>query len=77
MSASPTKEDTLARETTEERFTELYRAHVDAVRAYAWRRARVADDVVAETFLIAWRRIDQVPDGNRCPGCWRSPATSA
>jgi RNA polymerase sigma-70 factor (ECF subfamily) len=46
VSASPTKEDTLARETTEERFTELYRAHVDAVRAYAWRRGpAVADDV--------------------------------
>jgi RNA polymerase sigma-70 factor (ECF subfamily) len=38
------------------------------VRAYAWRRqADIADDVVAETFLVAWRRLDQVPDGGELP----------
>ncbi len=46
----------------EERFTELYDAHFSAVRAYAWRRDRDgADDVVAETFAIAWQRLDSVP----------------
>lgn len=34
------------------------------VRAYALRRttAASADDVVADTFLVAWRRLDAVPD---------------
>jgi RNA polymerase sigma-70 factor (ECF subfamily) len=34
------------------------------VLAYALRRAdrALAEDVVAETFVIAWRRIDDVPD---------------
>jgi RNA polymerase sigma-70 factor (ECF subfamily) len=39
-------------------FAELYREHYARVMAYVLRRGgrRVADDVVAETFLIAWRR---------------------
>ena len=49
-------------ESREDRFTTLYARHFDAVRAYAWRRGPdEADDVVAETFLVAWRRLDQVP----------------
>jgi DNA-directed RNA polymerase specialized sigma24 family protein len=34
------------------------------VRAYALRRAtpEVAQDVVADTFLVAWRRLDDVPE---------------
>jgi RNA polymerase sigma-70 factor (ECF subfamily) len=39
-------------------FAELYRQHYAPVLAYVLRRTRrsTADDVVAETFLIAWRR---------------------
>jgi RNA polymerase sigma-70 factor (ECF subfamily) len=39
-------------------FAELYRAHYARVLAYALRRAdrATAEDVVSETFLIAWRR---------------------
>lgn len=46
-----------------ERFEALYRAHAGAVRGYALRRtgAAVADDVVADVFLVAWRRLDDVP----------------
>jgi RNA polymerase sigma-70 factor, ECF subfamily len=46
------------------RFEQLYRAHADRVHAFALRRttASAADDVVAEVFLIAWRRLHQVPD---------------
>jgi RNA polymerase sigma-70 factor (ECF subfamily) len=48
---------------TEERFNALYRAHHRAVLLYASRRTDpdTARDVVAETFLIAWRRLDSVP----------------
>jgi RNA polymerase sigma factor (sigma-70 family) len=47
-----------------ERFEELYRQHVGAVAAYALRRAsrETAEDVVAETFLVAWRRLDRMPE---------------
>jgi RNA polymerase sigma-70 factor, ECF subfamily len=45
------------------RFEVLYRAHAGAVRSFARRRSSPteADDVVAEVFLIAWRRLDDVP----------------
>jgi RNA polymerase sigma-70 factor, ECF subfamily len=48
----------------EERFEALFRAHYGAVRGYALRRVAsdVAQDVVSETFLVAWRRLDDVPD---------------
>jgi RNA polymerase sigma-70 factor, ECF subfamily len=53
-------------ESREARFTALYEAELDAVRAYAWRRGPdKADDVVAETFLVAWRRLDDVPSDAR------------
>lgn len=46
----------------EGRFNELYDRHVEAVRRYVWRRGPLlVDDVVAETFLAAWRRLDDVP----------------
>jgi RNA polymerase sigma-70 factor (ECF subfamily) len=47
-----------------EQFEALYRAHAAALRAYAARRTRgdEIDDVVAEVFLIAWRRLDDIPD---------------
>ena len=49
--------------TRNERFENLFREHYAAVRGYALRRAPrdLAPDVVAETFLVAWRRLDDVP----------------
>lgn len=46
-----------------ERFNQVFDAHFRAVSAYALRRASNGDaeDVVAETFLVAWRRLDEVP----------------
>ncbi|HKZ14714.1 MAG TPA: RNA polymerase sigma factor [Solirubrobacterales bacterium] len=54
-------------EAGEERFSRLYRAHARDVLAYALPRAggpEDAADVVAETFLVAWRRIGDVPSGD-------------
>jgi RNA polymerase sigma factor (sigma-70 family) len=47
----------------EARFEGLFRENYPAVRAYALRRTSgdAAQDVVAETFLVAWRRLDDVP----------------
>ena len=49
------------------RFERLFRSEADAVRWYALRRADPADadDVVAETFLVAWRRFDDMPSDPR------------
>jgi RNA polymerase sigma-70 factor (ECF subfamily) len=45
------------------RFTALYREHQWRVREFAQRRvgADLAQEVVAETFLVAWRRLDDIP----------------
>lgn len=47
-----------------ERFTSLYDKHYPRVYSYAVSRAgrEVADEVVSDVFLIAWRRLGEVPD---------------
>jgi RNA polymerase sigma-70 factor, ECF subfamily len=47
----------------EERFIALYRAHQPKIVAYARRRLPDPDaaDAVADTFLAAWRQLDQLP----------------
>jgi RNA polymerase sigma factor (sigma-70 family) len=48
------------------RFEELYAAHHVPLLGYALRRTDNTDDaadVLAETFLTAWRRIDEIPPG--------------
>jgi DNA-directed RNA polymerase specialized sigma24 family protein len=46
-----------------QRFDEIYAEHVDAVRVYVRRRApeSLVDDVVADVFVVALRRVDDVP----------------
>jgi RNA polymerase sigma-70 factor (ECF subfamily) len=52
--------------TREARFNRLYEEHFEAVRGYVWRRdPSIADDIVAEAFLVAWRRLDDVPTSPR------------
>ena len=51
---------------TEERFETLFRSHYGDVLAYATRRCpsrQDAEDLVAETFAVAWRRLSDVPSG--------------
>jgi RNA polymerase sigma-70 factor, ECF subfamily len=49
-----------------ERFDRLYEEHFEAVRRYLCRRdPGLAEDAVAETFLVAWRRLDDVPRSER------------
>jgi RNA polymerase sigma-70 factor (ECF subfamily) len=45
------------------RFTAIYHAHRSQVYGYAVSRAgrQLADDIVGDTFLVAWRRLDAVP----------------
>lgn len=47
-------------------FERLYETHRRAVLAYCLRRASRSDahDAVAETFAVAWRRMDDVPAGD-------------
>jgi RNA polymerase sigma-70 factor (ECF subfamily) len=52
----------------QERFRHVYAEHFDRVLGYALRRvARPEDaaDVVSETFLVAWRRLGDVPEEPR------------
>jgi RNA polymerase sigma-70 factor (ECF subfamily) len=51
-----------------ERFGALYRTRYRAIYAYVYRRlvSRESDvaDVVAEVFVVAWRRLDDIPAGD-------------
>jgi RNA polymerase sigma-70 factor (ECF subfamily) len=54
----------------EARFEATFEAHSRRVLAYALRRVRNeadAEDAVAETFAVAWRRLDKLPDGDPLP----------
>jgi RNA polymerase sigma-70 factor, ECF subfamily len=46
------------------RFEALFRENADTVLAYATRRSDpdTAQEIVADTFAVAWRRLDAVPD---------------
>lgn len=50
----------------DDRFVEIYGSYYKHVHAYCRRRTGPdrADDAAAETFLVVWRKIDQVPAGS-------------
>ena len=50
----------------EARFAEIYRRYSRQLHAYCVRRtpASQAPDAVAEVFLVAWRRVGQIPEGD-------------
>ena len=50
-----------------QRFTALFASHSSDIVAYCgWRAASASDaqDAAAEVFLIAWRRLDALPEGD-------------
>lgn len=55
-----------AEQARRERFTAIYRANYHRLLGYALRRTSedVAPDVVAEVFVVAWRRLDELPEGD-------------
>lgn len=58
----------------EARLEALFDAHAGEVRRYLLRRgaADAADDLVADVFLTAWRRLDDVPVGFEAPWLYRT-----
>jgi RNA polymerase sigma-70 factor (ECF subfamily) len=60
----------------DERFEDLYRAHYAAVLRFARRRTdpATAEDVAAETFAVAWRRLDRVPPEQPLPWLYTTAA---
>lgn len=45
-------------------FEAMFATHHEAVRRYVVRRqsGALVDDAIAETFLVAWRRLDEILD---------------
>lgn len=54
------------------RFEELAGEVAERIRAYALRRtdADTAQDVLADTLLVLWRRLEDVPEGAELPWCY-------
>ena len=54
---------------TDAKFRRIYDGHFTAMRSYCLRRLPVSEvnDAVAEVFLVVWKRIDDVPDGDEAP----------
>ncbi len=66
MGRKSTLPEALQRELAQTRFSSLYREHGREIMGYALRRAagpEDAADALAETFLVAWRRLADVPVG--------------
>lgn len=55
----------------EGRFTDLAQVVADPMRRYLVRRTdpEMAQDVLADAFLVVWRRLDDVPDDDPVPWC--------
>lgn len=53
----------------EARFDRIFDRHHDAVQRYCLRRLpwHEVNDVIAEVFLVAWRRIEEAPESRELP----------
>jgi RNA polymerase sigma factor (sigma-70 family) len=66
MAQGQIEKGALGQELAQVQFSRLYREQGRAILAYALRRVESpedAADVLAETFLVAWRRLAEVPPG--------------
>lgn len=56
----------------EQRFRELHATCSPDVRRFVQRRVHPdhVDDAIAETFLVVWRRLDSLPDGDDDARAW-------
>ena len=58
---------------TEDRFSRLYTSHHSAIHAFVVRRGHrhdEADDIVADTFLVLWRRLEDAPKDDAVILAW-------
>ena len=48
---------------SESRFDEIYQSHREEIARYIRRRvsAEAVEDLLSETFLVCWRKLDEVP----------------
>src|SRR5690349_18717528 len=55
------------RQSAEQRLEELFRVHADAILTFLRHRTdhETAQDVLTETFTIAWRKLDELPTDPR------------
>ncbi len=53
----------------DERFGSLYEAHRAALAGYCQRRVAgdLVDEVMADVFVAAWRRVEEIPEGSELP----------
>ncbi len=58
----------------EDRLTRLFDEHAAAVRRYIRRRhaGEDTDDLVSEVFVIAWRKLDEIPTEAELPWLYRT-----
>ena len=56
----------------QQQFEQIAAEVAEPIRRYALRRTdpETADDVLADTLLVAWRRLDEVPPDGRLPWCY-------
>lgn len=61
-----------ARTTRTEKFEDIAAEVFEPIQRYLYRRmpADAVDDVLSETLLVVWRRLDEIPSGASLPWCY-------